>query len=358
MVNMERFTNAEMADMHLVYGAACGNARRAWRMYSERFPGRAVPNPRYFTTLHMRLRDSGSFAINRGDVGRRRHPSEELILEHFEENPRDSTRSAAQQLAIRNHTTVWRTLRREQMHPFHFQRVHGLTEADFLPRVHFSQWYLEQETIDPNFAKLVLFTDEAYFTRDGVFNIHNNHHWQRNNPHVIHPSRHQERFSLNVWAGIVGNHLIGPYLMPSPLRGRDYAAFLRNVLPDLLDNVPIATLRRMWFQQDGAPPHYFGEARDYLGERFQNRWIGRGGPVAWPARSPDLTPLDFFFWGTMKDLVYASPVESEEDLVGRIVDSAALITEMPNVFEDVRRSLHDRCMKCVQVNGGNFEQLL
>ncbi|GBM88486.1 hypothetical protein AVEN_269361-1 [Araneus ventricosus] len=28
-----------------------------------------------------------------------------------------------------------------------------------------------------------------------------------------------------------------------------------------------------------------------------DRWIGRGGPVLWPPRSPDLTPLDFFPMG-------------------------------------------------------------
>ena len=60
----------------------------------------------------------------------------------------------------------------------------------------------------------------------------------------------------------------------------------------------------------------------------------------------------------MKDLVYATPVESEEDLVGRIVDSAGIISEMPNVFEDVWRSLDERCAKCIKVNGANFEQLL
>jgi hypothetical protein len=27
---------------------------------------------------------------------------------------------------------------------------------------------------------------------------------------------------------------------------------------------------------------------------YEGKWIGRGGPVAWPPRSPDLTPSDFF----------------------------------------------------------------
>jgi hypothetical protein len=48
---------------------------------------------------------------------------------------------------------------------------------------------------------------------------------------------------------------------------------------------------RMHFQQDGAPPH-------------PGRWIGRAAPLPWPPRSPDLTPLDFFLWGFVKDRVY------------------------------------------------------
>ena len=35
-----------------------------------------------------------------------------------------------------------------------------------------------------------------------------------------------------------------------------------------------------------------------------DRWIGRGGTINWPPRSPDLTPLDFCLWGLMKSEVY------------------------------------------------------
>ncbi|PNF27274.1 hypothetical protein B7P43_G05160, partial [Cryptotermes secundus] len=31
--------------------------------------------------------------------------------------------------------------------------------------------------------------------------------------------------------------------------------------------------------------------------------IGRGGPVTWSPRSPDLTPLDYFLWGYVKNSV-------------------------------------------------------
>jgi hypothetical protein len=114
----------------------------------------------------------------------------------------------------------------------------------------------------------------------------------------------------------------------------------------------------MWYQHDGAPAHYHANARQLLDEVFPNRWIGRGGPVAWPARSPDMTPLDFFLWGAMKALVYETPVDSEEDLVARIAVASGDIAEIPNVFESVKHSLQKRFEKCVEVHGGLFEQLL
>jgi hypothetical protein len=42
--------------------------------------------------------------------------------------------------------------------------------------------------------------------------------------------------------------------------------------------------------------------------------------LAWPPRSPDLTPMDFIH---IKALIYMSPVESEEDLIASIVEAAA-----------------------------------
>ena len=39
-----------------------------------------------------------------------------------------------------------------------------------------------------------------------------------------------------------------------------------------------------------------------LNRVYREKWIGRGGPVAWPPRSPDLTPLDFSFGGKWRVL--------------------------------------------------------
>jgi hypothetical protein len=67
---------------------------------------------------------------------------------------------------------------------------------------------------------------------------------------------------------------------------------------------------RIHFQQDCTPPHYLKEVREYLNTRFPGRWIGRAAPIAWPPRSPDLTPLDFFLWGLVKDRVFIPPLSA------------------------------------------------
>ena len=59
---------------------------------------------------------------------------------------------------------------------------------------------------------------------------------------------------------------------------------------------------RVIFMQDGAPPHFSCFVTDVLNERFPDAWIGRGGPIPWLPRSPDLSPLDFSCGSTLRTL--------------------------------------------------------
>ena len=114
------------------------------------------------------------------------------------------------------------------------------------------------------------------------------------NPHAVVESHHQVRFSVNIWAGIVDDNLIGPYLLPERLTGHRYLRFLQRVLPELLEAVLLAVSERIWMQYDGAPLHFSVDARNHLNAVFPGGWIGRGGPIPWPTMSPDLNPLDYF----------------------------------------------------------------
>jgi len=85
-----------------------------------------------------------------------------------------------------------------------------------------------------------------------------------------------------------------------------YLQFLQTDLQELIEDINLQTLRGMWFQHDGAPAHYAGVVRDYLNERFSQRWIGRNGFIRWPSNSPDLTPCDYFLWDYVKGIVFAT----------------------------------------------------
>jgi hypothetical protein len=43
--------------------------------------------------------------------------------------------------------------------------------------------------------------------------------------------------------------------------------------------------------------------------------------------------MDFFLWGHIKALIYTSPVDSEEDLTGCIVEAAATTGQQPGILE-------------------------
>lgn len=97
--NMEHFTNAEIAYMHLDNGAADGNAKNAVRLYQQRFPNRRLPNHQMFTSLHRQLHETGTFSVNVHDSGHPRHvrtpEMEEEILQRFANSPGMSTRAVA-----------------------------------------------------------------------------------------------------------------------------------------------------------------------------------------------------------------------------------------------------------------------
>jgi hypothetical protein len=108
---------------------------------------------------------------------------------------------------------------------------------------------------------------------------------------------------------------------------------------------------------DGAPEHFSRAARDVLNKTYRDRWTGRGGPTAWPPRSLDLNPLDFYLWGHLKPLVYATPADNEEAL-HCIVDACQTIRNYPGIFERMRRSMIRIVEACIESHGGHFEHLL
>lgn len=89
---------------------------------------------------------------------------------------------------------------------------------------------------------------------------------------------YQHRFSINVWCGIIGDFIVGPYLFRGQLTGTGCREFLGE-LSLLLEDVALAKRRGMWYMHDGAPAPSSMTVRDYLDAKFPGRWIESGGPI-------------------------------------------------------------------------------
>ena len=73
----------------------------------------------------------------------------------------------------------------------------------------------------------------------------------------------------------------------------------------------------------------------------------------------DLTPLDFCVWGTDENEVYKGKVNTRDEMVARIMNSAAHINQERQ--DDLRRAtcaIAKRVEKCIEVDDGIFEHLL
>ena len=86
------------------------------------------------------------------------------------------------------------------------------------------------------------------------------------------------------------------------------------------------------------------------------QWAGRGGGQgwrAWPPRSPDLTPLDFFLWGYVKDRVYQVKIKDLTHLKARVTEVIKSITL--DMIANVWREVEYRLDVCRATNGGHIE---
>ncbi|XP_068083977.1 uncharacterized protein [Anabrus simplex] len=146
-----------------------------------------------------------------------------------------------------------------------------------------------------------------------------------------------------------------PLCIPQRLNGGTYLDFLQNSLPGLLENVPLAITQVMWFLHCRAPSHFRITVPEHLNNIFPRRWIGCAGSDAWPPRSPDINPLDFYH---LKSVVYAESVPDVQTLQQHVHNTCDTIQREARTCERVRQSMIRRLNACIAAHGGHFEYLL
>ncbi|GFV96847.1 transposable element Tc3 transposase [Trichonephila clavipes] len=156
----------------------------------------------------------------------------------------------------------------------------AIHQNDHQARRRFVEWARNEIAVVPDFHKRILFSDEAHFWLNGYVNKQNCRIWSEANPQV--------------------------------------AKITNFFIPELNNH----DVQELWFQQDGATCHTARAAIDLLKDTLGDRLISRFGPVNWPPRSCDLTPLDYFLWGYVKSLVYVDKpqtLDHLEDNIRRVI---------------------------------------
>ena len=199
--------------------------------------------------------------------------------------------------------------------PYKVQFVQQLYEEDLQDKVEMCKTLISMLE-DSHMQENLFFSDEATFYVGGLINKHNIGYWSQTNPHVAIETVMSSP-ELNVWCGISKNKLLGLYFFEDDTVNRENYLLMLEIsfIPEIRK---LYKPRSIVFQQDGASRHFSIDVRRYLDNHFPGRWIGRGGSIRWAPRSADLTPLDFFLWGHIKNDIYKTPIKDIAELKRRI----------------------------------------
>jgi hypothetical protein len=346
----------EQFDLIEAYFVNAKNVTRALQWYAEQYPNRQIPSRFVLQRMVKNLKRHGRLESR---LRRLQQPIgysdfDLSVLTYFEAYPKASSREAAEILGS-NHTRVLSVLKKYKYKCYREGRlVQKLLPGDTDRRLQFCRDIEAKLAQDENFLDYIIWSDESNFSNNGMYNRHNNHYWCRINPMRTHETNNQVRFSFNVWCGIMKNRVVMVHIFEGHLNTVKYLEILellRNALNDLPEEYDTFI-----FQQDGAPAHNSRLSTTYLNNHFQT-WIGTKGIIKWPARSPDLTPLDYFLWGYVKDVIYKRTYENVRELKTEV--HAAITNIHHNSLQRAtKRQFLKRLDLCKRQNGAHFEQLL
>ncbi|ERL95994.1 hypothetical protein D910_00761 [Dendroctonus ponderosae] len=170
------------------------------------------------------------------------------------------------------------------------------------------------------FFENVLFSDKSTFHNNGLVNRHNFHYYSDTNPRAYRVMKNQNRWSVNVWGGILGQYLIGSYF------------FNQHVASIGWSSASLALRSSAIFKCQ------LSKQVDW------QKWIS------------GLNFTRFLFVGYIKGIVCHMLPTTSHDLKTRI--RGAFKTVTPQMLSRVSSCFEKRIYKCLEMDGQHFEHLL
>jgi hypothetical protein len=315
---------------------------------SRSFPLSHRPSPSTVSRLLEKWHMEGSVQDRFSEGRPRTVLCEDKKLEIFENvlsSPQNSLRKREKDLHI-SKSSIWRSLVEDDFYAYHPTLLEVLTGKQKSDRVAMCTELLKEYEDDEDFFSNIWFSDECMFGLDREVNKHNCVYWSVDNPHFSLPVTHTKK-KVHCWCALSSHGIIGPYFFDGIVTAEKYV--------DMLDSFFLPTLFShsygvySYFQQDGAAPHTCAMTAAFLNWQLPYRWIGAGGKWNWAAKSPDLTPPDFFLWGHLKSQVYRYEPKTLDELEDAITESIRdILVEM---CQNVSKSVRKRMQLCCDLNG-------
>ena len=223
-----------------------------------------------------------------------------------QQSPKKSLRHSSQELGI-SVTSLQRMLRKDlNKFPYKISTCHKLTDTDKQRRTEMCNRVAERMDRFQNWIDRVWFTDEAHFHLNGAVNHHDNVYWGDERPEEI-DERYLKGPKVTALCALnAKKEMLGPCWFENSrgrtvtVNGERYREVLNRINEDLNQLYTPNQKRLLWFQQDGVTPHTAHATMAHLRTLFENRIWSSQAELEWSPHSPDLAPIDFFFWGAAK----------------------------------------------------------
>ena len=156
---------------------------------------------------------------------------------------------------------------------------------------------------------------------------------------------HKFPFKVMVWAGITFNGVTYIVILPQKMSfNADF--YIKNVLPIVNRDENRLIGPKFTFQQDVAKPH----TGKVTIETFKSMGFSFIGTDNWPPNSPDLNPLDYFFWNEVEEQLKTKSFNNVHELAQKIKECITKISL--KTIQDVIDCFRSRVYEVEKNQGG------
>lgn len=225
--------------IQIVKWVLSGNSyRNTKELFRRKYPERPIPSCSTISHVVKKFSETGSV------LNRKHNRMCTVVTEEnrtntqafVEVNPHSSIRQLSAEVNLGT-SSVYKILKTGRYHPYKIINLHELNEDDPDRRSEFCEWAMNTSTRDNQFFSRVCFSDEATFSLHGEVNRHNCRYWATENPHWMHETHTQNPQKMNLWAGLLGDHIIGPFVIDGFLTGEKYLQLLQEDVGPEIENL-------------------------------------------------------------------------------------------------------------------------